>query len=103
MYSSVSLALVGNNSLNFILRLLTSIELYCNSEFYWKHPILVSFFDNHHKFLRIATYESLVSAILPNEVTDGITIAEIDMLKKECFLNCTRYRWTGFFMDDSVK
>ena len=37
MYSSISLLLVGDNSLVDELRCLTSIELYLHSEFYGKH------------------------------------------------------------------
>ena len=37
MYSSISLLLVGNNSLVDKLRCLTSVELYLRSKFYGKH------------------------------------------------------------------
>ena len=37
MCSSISLLLIGNNSLVKELRCLTSIELYLHSEFYGKH------------------------------------------------------------------
>ena len=38
LFNSMSRVLVGNESLCCILRLLTAVELYINSEFYCKHP-----------------------------------------------------------------
>ena len=42
MYSSMSLLLVGDNSLVGELRCLTSIELYLNSDYYCKHDVFQS-------------------------------------------------------------
>ena len=42
MYSSMSLLLVGDNSLVEELRCLTSIELYLNSDYYGKHDVFQS-------------------------------------------------------------
>ena len=38
LFNSTSRILVGNESLHFFLRLLTTLELYTNSTFYAKHP-----------------------------------------------------------------
>ena len=42
MYSSMSLLLVGDNSLVEELRCLTSIELYLNTDYYGKHDVFQS-------------------------------------------------------------
>jgi hypothetical protein len=38
LYNSFSICLVGNENLSGVLRLLTAIEMYQNSEFYTRHP-----------------------------------------------------------------
>ena len=47
LYSSVSLALVGDNSLSSELRILTSLELYFHADFYCKHSCLSFVFKEH--------------------------------------------------------
>ena len=47
LYSSVSLVLVGDNSLVHHLRILTSLELYMNADFYAQHPCFLSAVREH--------------------------------------------------------
>ena len=93
----MSLALVGNNSLIFILRILTSIELFCNAEFYLKHPVMVKFFEDHGQDLRIKNYNDLIDMVLPHESTDD-EVCRLKMIEKEALLNCKSNRW-GCFME----
>ena len=46
LYSAMSVRLVGNNSLIHLLRILTSLELFLNHEFYSKHPVLTDVYNN---------------------------------------------------------
>ena len=43
---AISVGLVGNNSLIHLLRILTSLELFLNYEFYSKHPVLTDVYNN---------------------------------------------------------
>ena len=69
LYSSVSLALVGNNSLVDLLRVLTSLELFVNADYYYKHPCLVSIFNNHKEITK--SYDSLFSMIISHDTIDS--------------------------------
>ena len=51
-YSVVSMRLVGNNSLMYTLRILTSIEMFLNCEFYSRHPVLIDIYKNGKTVLR---------------------------------------------------
>ena len=46
LYSAISVRLVGNNSLIHLLRILTSLELFLNHEFYSKNPVLTDVYNN---------------------------------------------------------
>ena len=45
LYSAVSVRMVGNNSLIHLLRILTSLELFLNNEFYSRHPVLTNVYN----------------------------------------------------------
>lgn len=47
MYSSASLLLVGDNTLVQSLRVMVSIELFLNANFYSSHPSFSSIFAKH--------------------------------------------------------
>ena len=46
LYSAISVRLVGNNSLIYLLGILTSLELFLNHEFYSRHPGLTDVYSN---------------------------------------------------------
>ena len=46
LYSVISVRLVENNSLNHLLRILISLELFLNHEFYSNHPVLTDVYNN---------------------------------------------------------
>ena len=64
LYSSASLVQVGNNSLMEFLRVLTSIELFNNAEFYSQHPCFTSVLSEH------AEYFSSINNLLPMCVSE---------------------------------
>ena len=46
LYSAISVRLKGSNFLIHLLRILTSLELFPNHEFYSKHPVLSDVYNN---------------------------------------------------------
>ena len=46
LYSAISVRMVGNNSLIHLLRILTSLELFLNNEFYSRHLLLTNVYNN---------------------------------------------------------
>ena len=51
MYNSASLALVGDESLSVVLRILVSVELFLHADFYADHSYLQQSDDNECTFL----------------------------------------------------
>ena len=85
MYSSMSLVLVGGNSLMEELRCLTSIELYLNSHFYGKHVF-------HAAYLSLKepkrSLKSFFYLCLKNDTLDSNLKNTEDTVKREAILNC---------------
>ena len=46
LHSAVSVGLIGNNSLMYTLRILTSTEMFLNCEFYSRHTVLIDVYRN---------------------------------------------------------
>ena len=94
MYSSASLAMVGDNSLMEMLRVMVSIELFLNAPFYASHPIFVSTFSNH---------EGKVSTTIKNLLPMSVSLASLesgltgeDLVRVEAISNCTEKVWSSF-------
>ena len=94
MYSSVSLALVGDNTLVEDLRIITSVELFLNSDFYASHPSIISAFNKFGDKISVSlknvlplclSFDSLVSHASPQ-----------DLIKNEAVLNCENRRWSSY-------
>lgn len=92
LYSSFSLHLVGNNSLVGKLRLLTSIELYLNADFYSNHPLFCNITGKYKKYFPsgkilpfCVSFESLDS----NETNTSL-------VQREALENCKDKRWCPF-------
>ncbi|CAB4025118.1 Hypothetical predicted protein [Paramuricea clavata] len=93
LYSSVSLVLVGDNSLVPILRKLTSIELFMNANFYSQHPLFLSIVEKHSEFSN--SLKNLLLLSVSQECLDsGLTIDAL--VKKEAYLNCHDKKWASF-------
>ena len=94
MYSSISLLLVGNNSLVEELRCLTSIELYLHSEFYGKHCCFKSAELSQRdgkKPIKSFFYLSLKHATIDLGFKNYS-----DAVKHEAILNCINNEWCSF-------
>ena len=61
LYSAVSVRLVGNDSLIYTLRILTSIKLFLNCEFLSRHPVLIDVYNNCQTVLGKKIYISFNS------------------------------------------
>ena len=46
LYSAISVRVAENDFLIYLLRTLTSLELFLNLEFYSKHPVLTDVYNN---------------------------------------------------------
>ena len=93
LYSSVSLVLVGDNSLVPILRKLTSIELFMNANFYSQHPLFLSIVENHSEFSD--SLKNLLPLSVSQECLDS-GLATDALVKKEAYLNCHDKKWASF-------
>ena len=94
MYSAVSVRLVGNNSLIYTLRTLTSIELFLNCEFCSRHPVLIDVYNNGKTVLGKKRFTSFDFVF---ELARGFWLFEIGnkngdlvaLVKNEAKLTCT--------------
>ena len=93
MYSSISLLLVGNNSLVEELRCLTSIELYLHSEFYGKHCC----FESAEFSQRDAQPNKSFFYLSLKHATIDLGFKHFsDAVKHEVVLNCANNEWCSF-------
>ena len=84
--------LVGDNSLVHELRMLTSIELFLNANFYSEHSCFLSAAEEHPKNLRLKNLSSLSVSL---ECLDS-GLANSDLVKQEAILNCSDKKWSSF-------
>ena len=92
LYSSVSLAIVGDNSLVETLRVMVSIEIFFN--FYCNHPSFRSIFEKHKDKV-----SSSINNILPMSVSfdslDSGSSGE-ELVKVEAISNCKDKQFASF-------
>ncbi len=75
------------------LRVLTSIELFTNAEFYSEHPCFSSVVNDH------AEYFSNINIILPMSVFQECLdtgCIKADLVRQEAILNCNEKKWSSF-------
>ena len=89
----MSILLVGNNSLMVELRLLTSIELFLNAEFYKSHPVIHTTYKANTKLFQNALnlFQTFISE---NAYKTGKQACELVI--EEARLNCISQTWCGF-------
>lgn len=93
LYSSVSLVLVGDNSLVQNLRVLTSIELFIDAPFYSHHPCFLSAVNKHAELF--SNLNNLLPWCVSKECLDtGAT--KDDLVRQEAILNCFDGKWSSF-------
>ena len=93
LYSSTSLALLGDNSLVSDLRILTSLELFFNAEFYCNHPCFLSLFDNCNGVF--SSFNSIFNMCLSISTVDK-DLSSVDAVKAEAISNCCDKQWSSF-------
>ena len=93
-YSSVSLALVGDNSLIEELRVMTSIELYLNANSYSKHPVILSQFDKYGVQI-CSRFNNLLPLCVSFESVDSDACGD-QLVEMEAISNCENKKWSSF-------
>ena len=93
MYTSVSLALLGNNKLISILIIPSSIEFFLDSTFYYNHPIIKKIFENNKAYFQ--TYNSVISTVASYKAGDSYKKYE-SLIEEETIMNCKVNVYTGF-------
>ena len=95
LYSSVPLALVGNNTLVEELRIMTSVELFLNAKFYSEHPIFLSLFKTHKD--KLVSFNNLLPICSSYERSPSYCSPE-ELVRNEAVSNCQSRKWSSFFM-----
>ena len=93
MFSSVSILLVGNNSLANTLRALTSIELYLNADFYHQHPDIVAVSKKTDLF---PFFNSVYNLCFSDAVFHNTEYFNSELVKAEAINSCVDKIWSSF-------
>ena len=100
LFSSVSILMVGDNHLVDILRLLTAIELFNNSDFYNRHPILEAIFEDSKTALGEKLFSSFRTvfelALGLRSDTGANNMGKIDSVKQEAITIRNDKVWSSF-------
>ena len=94
MYSSISLLLLGDNTLVDDLRLMTSIELFLHADYYCKHPCFSSILDTNENN-PFKSLSGMVSMCVSFEAIDT-NLSLDELVKAEAIFNCEDKKWCGF-------
>ncbi|XP_065646736.1 uncharacterized protein LOC136076893 [Hydra vulgaris] len=94
LYCSVSLVIVGNNLLVDILRVLTSMELFINADFYSKDPIFNDII-NSGKY-NFFSYDIILKMTLSKIVVDQDITKNKQCVRSEAINNCFENQWSSF-------
>ena len=87
----MSLALFGNNSFKEELRVMTSLELHLNADYYCKHPIFVLMATSKY-FLSMES----VLKVCVSEASFISNASSINLVKLEALKNCHEKTWSSF-------
>ena len=93
LYSAVSISMVGSNILIDKLRLLTSLELFLNCEYYYNHPCLQAAFNENKELF--PSYNSLFNICI-SDVAFRQGNLSVQSVRKEAFYNCCDKVWASF-------
>lgn len=88
------MALAGNNTLVNNLRVLTSIELFLNANFYSQHPCFLSAVAEHKEDFGKSLNNLLPLSVSFECLDSGLSGDEL--VKKQAFVNCTDKKWSSF-------
>lgn len=93
LFSTASIAMCGDNSLSYDLRLLTAIELYLNSDFYSSHPYFVSLSAENSEVFR--NIDNLLSMCVSFDSIDTGKRGK-ELVKEEAKYTCKNFNWSSF-------
>ena len=94
MYSSVSLAMVGDNSITADLRVLTSIELYIKADYYCEHPYFLSAYGKYKEKICHSLKNISPLSVFHREFDSSLSGREL--VRVEAILNCHGKTWSSF-------
>ncbi|XP_047130019.2 52 kDa repressor of the inhibitor of the protein kinase-like [Hydra vulgaris] len=98
LYSSISLILNDNNHTSKILRLLTSIELFENINFYTRYDYFCSYFNQHRS--EYSQLSNLFFIAVSFKCSDSFSTINDNMISelllKEAYLNCFDKTFSSF-------
>ena len=93
MFSSFCISTYGDNRYVNELRILTAIELYLHSDFYYSHPDLLSLSEsNPDVFCNI---DSIMAVSVSHASIDSLK-TKAELVKHEAINICEPYIWSGF-------
>ena len=93
LFSAFSIVMSGDNRYVDDLRILASIELYLNSEFYAKHPSFVKVMNSHSGVFN--NVDTLLALSVSHSALDsGKT--KMELVKEEALNICSPFKWSGF-------
>ena len=93
LFSAFSIVMSGDNRYVDDLRVLASIELYLNSEFYTKHPSFVKVMNSHSGVFN--NVDTLLALSVSHSALDSSKI-KLELVKKEALNICSTFKWSGF-------
>ena len=93
LYNACSIALCGNESLSCYLRCLTSIELFLNSAYYAKHPII----EQQHNKGAFSSIANTFAMCLSDNALDSVTKEDhCKPIITESYSNALNHQWSSF-------
>ena len=93
LYNACSIALCGNESLSCYLRCLTSIELFLNSAYYAKHPII----EQQHNKGAFSSIANTFAMCLSDNALDSVTKEDhCKPIFTEAYSNALNHQWSSF-------
>ena len=93
LFSAFSIVMSGDNRYVDDLRILASIELYLNSEFYAKHPSFVKVMNSHSGVFN--NVDTLLALSVSHSALDS-SKTKLDLVKEEACNICSPFKWSGF-------
>ena len=85
--------MVGDSSLSSVLRALTCLELYSNSDFYLNHPIFNSLLESNTELF--SSKEAVLSFFLSNETYENDLNSFHNYIKEEAQNMCKNRQWAS--------
>ena len=94
LFSAFSIVMSGDNRYVDNLRILSSAELYLNSEFYTKHPSFVKVMNSHSGVFNNVDIIMLALSVSHGALDSAKT--KIELVKEEALNICSPLKWSGF-------